>query len=110
MLAQSSGLPVKKFIAACNSNDAVPRFMQSGKFEPKPPIATLSNAMDVGEPSNFVRILEIFNNDPLMFEQTLDATSVSDAQTEETMRTVYTITDTSWIRTELLAIAHLRII
>src|SRR6476659_9323315 len=58
LLAFRSGLPIKHFIAACNSNDVVPHYFQTGRFEPKPAIATLSNAMDVGHPSNFVRMLE----------------------------------------------------
>ena len=60
MVAYISGLPVKHFIAACNVNDVVPQFLQSGTYQPKAAIATISNAMDVGDPSNFVRIMELF--------------------------------------------------
>ncbi len=89
LLAQVSGLPVTKFIAACNSNDMIPRFMKSGELEPKPPVSTLSNAMDVGDPSNFVRILEIFGKSFVSISAGLEAASVSDEQTAETMREVY---------------------
>jgi threonine synthase len=89
ILAHLSGLPISKFIAACNANDSVPRFLLSGNFEPRRSIATLSNAMDVGAPSNFVRILEIFDNDFVDLKQKLEAVSVSDETTAATMREVY---------------------
>jgi len=89
MLAHISGLPVKKFIAACNANDVVPRFLQTQNYEPYPSVATLSNAMDVGAPSNFVRILEIFDNDFVDLKEKLESVSVSDETTATTMREVY---------------------
>lgn len=89
ILAHTSGLPVKKFIAACNANDVVPRFLLTGDFQPKSSIATLSNAMDVGSPSNFVRILEIFNNKLVDLKEKLESVSVSDADTAATIREVY---------------------
>ncbi len=89
ILAHISGLPVKKFIAACNANDVVPRFMQTQTYEPHSSVATLSNAMDVGAPSNFVRILEIFENNFIDLKQKLESVSVSDETTEKTMREVY---------------------
>ncbi|MFN0280060.1 MAG: threonine synthase [Pyrinomonadaceae bacterium] len=89
ILAHISGLPVRKFIAACNANDVVPRFMQSENYEPKPSVATLSNAMDVGSPSNFVRILEIFDNKFIDLKEKLEAVSISDKTTAATMREVY---------------------
>lgn len=89
MLAAISGLPVKRFIAACNANDVVPRFLLSDEYEPRPSVQTLSNAMDVGDPSNFVRILEMFNGDVRAIKTTLSAVSISDAETEQTMREVY---------------------
>nr|MBA2761385.1 threonine synthase [Segetibacter sp.] len=63
ILAHISGLPVKHFIAGCNANDVIPSYLQGGIFEAKQAVSTLSNAMDVGNPSNFIRILEIFNNE-----------------------------------------------
>ncbi len=89
ILAHISGLPVKKFIAACNANDVVPRFMQTEKYQPRQSVATLSNAMDVGSPSNFVRILEIFDNKFVDLKEKLAAVSVTDETTAATMREVY---------------------
>jgi threonine synthase len=89
ILAHMSGLPVKKFIAACNVNDVVPRFMQTEEYQPRQSVATLSNAMDVGSPSNFVRILEIFDNKFVNLQEKLSAVSIPDETTAETMREVY---------------------
>ena len=89
ILAHISGLPVKKFIAACNANDVVPRFMQTADYEPHASVATLSNAMDVGSPSNFVRILEIFDNKFVDLKEKLESVSISDKTTAETMREVH---------------------
>ena len=89
ILAHISGLPVEKFIAACNANDVIPRFMQTADLEPRPSVATLSNAMDVGDPSNFVRILEIFGRDFPSLKEKLEAVSINDDTTAATMREVY---------------------
>ena len=89
ILAHISGLPVNKFIAACNANDVVPRFLQTAEYKPLPSVATLSNAMDVGAPSNFVRILEIFNNDFIDLKKKLESVSISDDATAATMREVH---------------------
>jgi threonine synthase len=89
ILAYRSGLPVKKFIAACNANDVVPRFLDSGEYKPRPSVSTLSNAMDVGDPSNFVRILEMLGDNGQVLKEGLEAVSISDEVTAETMREVY---------------------
>jgi threonine synthase len=89
LLAWRSGLPVKRFIAACNVNDVVPRFLEGGEYHPAPAKATLSNAMDVGDPSNFVRILELFNQSSPGLKDMLEATSISDTETERTIDRVY---------------------
>jgi threonine synthase len=89
ILAHISGLPVEKFIAATNANDVIPNFMQSGKMEEKSSVATLSNAMDVAKPSNFVRILEIFDNDYLNLKEKMESVSISDEVTANTMREVF---------------------
>ncbi len=89
ILARVSGLPVSKFIAATNANDVIPNFLKSGKMETKSSIATVSNAMDVGNPSNFARILEIFDNNFINLKANLEAVSVSDENTTKTMREVY---------------------
>ncbi len=89
ILAHISGLPAAKFIAACNANDVVPRYLAEGDYNVMPSIATLSNAMDVGAPSNFVRVLEIFNNKFVDLKEKLEAVSVSDETTAQTMRQVH---------------------
>ncbi len=89
ILAHISGLPARKFIAACNANDVVPKFMQTGNLRPQASVATLSNAMDVGDPSNFVRILETFHNNFVDLSNKLEAVSVVDSTTARTMRDVY---------------------
>jgi threonine synthase len=90
LLAHRSGLPVRHFIAACNANDIVPAYLQTGDYRPKPALPTLSNAMDVGNPSNFVRILELFHQKLPNLQKTLSAFSISDAETTATMRDLYT--------------------
>lgn len=89
MLAQRSGLPIGSFIAACNANDVVPEYFATGRYVPKPSVETLSNAMDVGDPSNFVRILELFREEPDKLNQLLDAVSISDERTARTMKEVH---------------------
>ncbi len=89
ILAHVSGLPVKHFIAACNANDVVPAFMDTQKYEPKKAVSTISNAMDVGNPSNFIRILQIFNHRFIALKEVVSSCSISDAETRETLKTVY---------------------
>lgn len=89
LLAQQSGLPVKHFIAACNANDIIPAFLQTGQYTPRPAVSTYSNAMDVGNPSNFVRILELFGQRLNDLKSILTAYSVNDAATEQTIKEVY---------------------
>ena len=89
ILAHVSGLPVKHFIAACNANDVVPAFMETEKYEPKKAVATISNAMDVGNPSNFIRILEIFHHQFANLQNVLSSCSITDAATKDTIQKVY---------------------
>ena len=89
MLAHASGLPVKHFIAACNANDVIPSYMLHGKYIPKQSVSTLSNAMDVGNPSNFVRVLEIFEQEFEMLKGKLSSYSISDEETKQTIAKVY---------------------
>lgn len=89
ILAHSSGLPVQHFIAACNVNDVVPEFLKTGKYQPKRTIATISNAMDVGDPNNFIRILEIFEEDMSELKRILSAYSITDDETRSTIKKVY---------------------
>lgn len=89
ILAMESGLPVHHFIAACNINDVVTEYLQSQILKPKPAVATLSNAMDVGNPSNFVRILEIFHHQFPELKSKLSSYSITDAETTATIQEVY---------------------
>jgi threonine synthase len=89
ILAHASGLPVQHFIAACNVNDVVPEFLKTGNYRPKKTIATISNAMDVGDPNNFVRILEIFEEDISELKRVLSATSITDNETKTTIKKIY---------------------
>jgi threonine synthase len=82
-------MPASGFIAACNANAVVPEFLKTGTYQPQPSIATLSNAMDVGNPSNFVRVLELFDREFEQVKNGLSAVSISDKQTAATMRDVY---------------------
>ncbi len=88
-MAFASGLPVKHFIAACNANDVVTNYLQTEKYTPKQAIATVSNAMDVGNPSNFVRIQQIFKNEFSLLKNKLSSISVSDEITKRTIAKVY---------------------
>jgi len=89
LLAHRSGLPVKHFIAACNANDVVPSYLATGTYTTKSAVPTLSNAMDVGDPSNFVRILEIFNREFTSLKKVLTSYSISDEETRATIRRAY---------------------
>ena len=89
VLSHASGLPVQHFIAACNVNDVVPEFLKTGDYHPKKTIATISNAMDVGDPNNFIRILEIFEEDISELKRILSAFSITDDETRATIKKVY---------------------
>ena len=89
LLAQQSGLPIKHFIAACNVNDTVPEFLRSGNYQPQKATPTISNAMDVGDPSNFIRIMEIFHQQINDLRNTLTGYTISDDETKATLKSVY---------------------
>lgn len=89
LLAYKSGLPVQHFIAACNANDVVTEYLLSGDYQPRQAVATLSNAMDVGAPSNFIRILELFENNFPNLKAALSSYSITDEQTVDVMKEVY---------------------
>jgi threonine synthase len=89
ILAMQSGLPVQHFIAACNANDIVTEYLQTEQLKPRQAVATLSNAMDVGNPSNFVRILEIFHHQFPELKSKLSSYSITDAETTATIKAVY---------------------
>ena len=83
------GLPINHFIAAVNANDIVQHYLKTGSFEPKPSIETISNAMDVGNPSNFNRIVELFGHDRTEILKIIESYSISDVLIEEGIREVY---------------------
>jgi threonine synthase len=89
ILAWKSGLPASHFIAACNANDVVPGFLTSGNYQPKTAIATISNAMDVGDPSNFGRVMQIFGQSFPLVTEHLSSYSISDEQTKETIGRIF---------------------
>ncbi len=91
-VAQKLGMPVKHFVASTNVNDVVPKFMQKGIYNPVPSIATISNAMDVGDPSNFVRIRHLYQDDLSTLQENLSSFSFSDEATRTAMKTVYSQT------------------
>lgn len=88
ILAHVSGLPVKHFIAACNVNDTVPRFLQTGEWQPNEAVPTLSNAMDVAVPSNFVRILELMQQEIPKLKNLVSSTRITDEETLQCIRDV----------------------
>ena len=90
ILAYISGLPVNHFIAACNANNTVPEFMQTENYQPKKAVATISNAMDVGDPSNFVRILELFHHQLGDLKRIFSSYSINDELTKAAIKEVYT--------------------
>jgi threonine synthase len=92
MVAQKLGMPVKHFVAATNVNNVVPNFMQKGIYEPMPSIATISNAMDVGDPSNFVRIRHLYQDDLSTLQGNLSSFSFTDKETKTAMEAIHSQT------------------
>ena len=89
IIAKKMGLPIEHFVASTNVNDTVPRFLENGIYDPKPSKATISNAMDVGNPSNFIRIQEMYQNDLEQFEKDFSSFTFSDEETLEAMKIIY---------------------
>ena len=85
LIAKTLGLPIKRFIAATNANDTVPRYLHSGNWSPNATVATLSNAMDVSRPNNWPRVEELFKLNGWALNE-LHSAAISDAQTEDTLR------------------------
>jgi threonine synthase len=86
LLAWKMGLPVEHFIAATNVNDTVPEFLKTGVYLPKPSVATLSNAMDVGDPSNWVRIADLFKGDLDALKNLVTGYRYNDEQTLDAIK------------------------
>lgn len=89
ILAKKLGLPLTNFVAATNANDTVPKFLENGIYDAKPSIATISNAMDVGNPSNFIRIQEMYSNDLKEFSKDFSSYSFTDEETKSAMKNIY---------------------
>ena len=89
IMAKKLGLPIEHFVAATNVNDTVPQFLITGKYEPKPSKATISNAMDVGNPSNFIRIQELYSNDLNAFKKDFTSLSYDDEVTKQVLKEIY---------------------
>lgn len=91
-MAQRMGLPIAHFVAATNVNDVVPEFLRTHELRPRPSQATLSNAMDVGSPSNIVRMLDLFSGDVSALEKAVTGYAFTDGETQTAMRDVFKAT------------------
>ena len=89
LLAKRMGLPIDRFVAATNVNDVIPLYLKTGEFNPRPSIQTISNAMDVGNPSNFARMLDLFNHDFAELSKQIRGYAFSDEHTREAMKKIY---------------------
>ena len=89
LVAHLSGLPVKHFIAAVNANDSVFKYLQTGNYKIQHAISTLSNAMDVGNPSNFIRILELFKHEYPQVKNAVSSYSITDEETRITLKDTF---------------------
>lgn len=105
LLAYKMGLPVKQFIAATNANDTVPRFLDTGVYETKPSVQTYANAMDVGAPSNWVRIMDLFDQDLEAVRKLVKSYKFTDEETLEGIKAIYR--DFDYIACPHTAIAQL---
>ena len=89
LFGHEMGLPIKRFIAANNANDVFYNYLQTGKYEPKPSVQTLANAMDVGDPSNFARIYDLYGKSHERSSNLISGATYSDEQIRQTMRQCY---------------------
>ena len=89
LFGHAMGLPIKRFIAANNANDIFYKYLQTGKYEPKPSKQTLANAMDVGDPSNFARIYDLYGKSHERISSLISGATYTDEQIRETMRNCY---------------------
>jgi threonine synthase len=93
LLAKRMGLPIARFLAATNANDVVPEYLHSRQYTPRPSVATISNAMDVGSPSNFTRLLDLYENDFDAITNDIVGYRFSDEETRAAMKHVYQTRD-----------------
>ncbi len=89
LMAKRMGLPIHRFIAATNVNDIVPEYLNSGIFNPRPSVPTISNAMDVGNPSNFQRMLDLYSGEHARMTKDVQGFAYTDEQTKECIREVH---------------------
>ncbi len=89
LFAREMGLPVQQFLAANNENDVVFEYLKTGNYNPRPSVETIANAMDVGAPSNFARILDLYNNSHAIISSLIKGYRYSDAQIRNVLKTVY---------------------
>ena len=89
LFAKKMGLPVKRFIAANNANSVFYEYLQTGEYRPRPSVQTIANAMDVGDPSNFARIYDLYNKDWKAIRNDITGATYNDGQIADTMRQVY---------------------
>ena len=89
LFGHEMGLPISRFIAANNANDVFYEFLQTGKYNPRPSVQTLANAMDVGDPSNFARIYDLYGKSHEKISSLISGATYSDEQIADTMRRCY---------------------
>ena len=89
LFGKRMGLPVKRFIASNNSNDIFYQYLQTAQYNPRPSVATIANAMDVGDPSNFARVLALYENSHEAISQEISGATYSDEQIRETVKKAY---------------------
>ena len=89
LIAKRGGLPIPRFVAATNVNDVVPHYLETGRFEPRPSVQTIANAMDVGHPSNFDRMSWIYGGDLAAMRRDIDGAHFADDEVRATIRRVY---------------------
>lgn len=89
LIAKKMGLPIKRFIAANNRNDIFLNYLNTGEYNPRPSVATIANAMDVGDPSNFVRILDLYNNSHKAIAEEISGVAYNDDEIRSAMKACY---------------------
>jgi len=105
LIAKRMGLPVEKFVASTNVNNVIPEYLETGKFNPRPSVSTLSNAMDVGNPSNFARMAALYENNVDKIREDVEGYYFTDEQTKEALAKVYA--ESHYIMCPHTAVAYL---
>ncbi|WP_294683586.1 threonine synthase [uncultured Bacteroides sp.] len=89
LFGKKMGLPIRRFIAANNRNDIFYQYLQTGRYNPRPSVATIANAMDVGDPSNFARVLDLYGDSHAAVAAEISGATYTDGQIRETVKTVW---------------------